>query len=566
MKNTRKSRASSSSAKAAIPKRPSRKDGQWISNRQFDDLQDRLREAQETLEAIRSGGADAVVVSGENGSQIYTLSGAEQPYRVYVERMQEGAVTVSRDGVILYANQRFAEMLQTPLERVMGSPITTYIPEDAWSKVYHVFFRSETVVKNECILRRGGDAEHPVNLSASQLPLPDQTVMCLVITDLAGQKEKENFRLAKELAEKANASKDTFLAALSHELRTPLTPVLMVAATLELDKTLPASTRKALSMIRRNVELEARLIDDLLDLTRLTHGKMELHPSALDLHTLIHQAIETCKKHIDEKKHRLELHLDATRSQFTGDGVRLQQALWNLIRNAVKFTPRKGLISIRTANPAPDRLSVTVQDSGMGFEPSRAQLLFQAFEQGGQEITREFGGLGLGLVISRSIIEAHSGTIVGKSDGVGRGATFTFEVPMVLTGAQTDGDEYDAETTKSSPPKNILLVEDHADTRNSLELLLKRNNHQVMSASSVREALQLASQNTFDIVISDVGLPDGSGLDLMTQLHSKFGLSGIGLTGYGMEEDVEKSHAAGFVCHLTKPIRFEQLKSAIQAL
>jgi len=374
-------------------------------------------------------------------------------------------------------------------------------------------------------------------------------------------------RLAKELAEKAYLAKDDFLAALSHELRTPLTPVLMATAELEQNSALPEPMRESLAMIRRNVELEARLIDDLLDLTRIARGKMILQLKELDFHTIVHRAAETCGAEIALKFQAITLDLEAAQSQTTGDSVRLQQAMWNLIRNAAKFTGKRGSITIRTRNPSPGRISFEVEDTGMGFDPDSAEKLFQAFEQGGRNITRRFGGLGLGLAISRSIVEAHGGKIYAASKGVGKGAVFSFEIP--LHPGQMTAKKRTARATGAGPkfsPKLILLVEDHKDTRTSLEFLLQKAAYQVKSAISAEEALQLAERHHFDLVISDIGLPDQSGLELMQQLKDQFNLKGIGLSGYGMEEDLAKGHAAGFLRYLTKPVRFEQLKQAIEEM
>ena len=240
------------------------KNGHWISPVELAKLQSNLREAQETLEAIRSGEVDAVVVHGPHGNQIYSLTSAEQPYRVYVEQMQEGAVTVSSDAMILYCNQRFADMMQVPLERVISSQLSNYLGPQAWEKIATVFDQG-SVVKHQCLLEPSAGGKLPVNLTASRLPLENQNVMCLVVTDLTEQKKHEEVRLARELAEKASLAKDDFLAALSHELRTPLTPVLITTNALEQNRGLSTEIREALKLIRRNVELEARLIDDLLD-------------------------------------------------------------------------------------------------------------------------------------------------------------------------------------------------------------------------------------------------------------------------------------------------------------
>ena len=539
--------------------------GHWIAETEIARLKDTLREAQETLDAIRSGEVDAVVVSGAKGNQIYSLTSAEQPYRIYVERMQEGAVTIAPNGLILYCNQKFADLLQVPLERVIGSQLVTHLNAEAWQKISEVFDDSlGDVVKHECGLRREDGSVIPTHLTANRLPQQGENIMCLVVTDLSEQKRHEELRVAKELAEKASLAKDDFLAALSHELRTPLTPVLMTAIALEQNMKLPVEARESLGLIKRNVELEARLIDDLLDLTRIAKGKMELHLRKVDIHMVVERAVEVCRSEFSAKSHSMRLNLDAKHHQSEGDSVRLQQAVWNLIRNAAKFTESNGTITIRTQNPAPDKFLLEVEDTGIGFELDSTEKLFQPFEQGGRQITRQFGGLGLGLTITRSIIQAHGGTMSATSKGIGKGATFTFEIPIRPT-QPAPATTIAPSIGKSShlSKKRILLVEDHKDTRTSLEFLLQKNKHEVKSAASAKEALKLAAEFDFDLVISDIGLPDKSGLELMQQLKEQFHLQGIGLSGYGMEEDIAKCYAAGFIQHLTKPIRFEQLKQVI---
>ena len=527
-------------------------------------LQENLREAQETLDAIRSGEVDAVVVNGVNGNQIYSMAGAEQPYRIYLEQMQEGAVTVSSDGMILYCNQRFAEMVKGPLEKVISSNIDSYLTASVWSQISRVFQHRHEVIKLVADLRRNRLAELTVNLAASRMPVDGQEMMCLVVTDLSAQKEMEDFRIGKELAEKASAAKDNFLAALSHELRTPLTPTLMVATALEKDSSLPERFRSDIALIRRNVELEARLIDDLLDLTRISHGKLNLHKTEVDIHAIINQAVEICQSDFSVKNQQLKMELRAVHAVAHGDVVRIQQALWNVIRNAVKFTREHGIISIATGNIGKTRIWVSIADSGIGFTPESAPALFQAFEQGGREITRQYGGLGLGLAITRSIIEAHDGTIKAESPGPGKGATFTLEFPLHRIESTSPSQDPLPETRKPiNSAIRILLVEDHKDTRMSIQRLLEIAGHKVVPAASAGQALEIASQNAFDLVVSDLGLPDLTGHELMAQLRTRHGLHGIALSGYGMEEDLERSRQAGFRNHLTKPVSFEQLKGMI---
>ncbi len=554
------------------PAKPSKMPAGWqlIRTSSFRQLQATLIEAQETLDAIRSGAADAVVVSGPAGSQVYSLVGAEQPYRVYVEQMQEGAATVTADGVILYCNRRFAEMTGVPLERAISSRITNYLAGADWEKLLEVrSANSDTAaIKHECTFVAPAGATLPVHVAASNLPTENESLLCLVVTDLTQHKERMQLQVAKELAEKANIEKDNFLAALSHELRTPLTPALIAAASLAGDATLPDLTRQALSMIRRNIELEARLIDDLLDLTRIARGKLELNLAASDLHAALHQAVEICQGEVDAKQQTLNLELNATRTRAAADAVRLQQAFWNLIRNAVKFTPEGGTITVRSENDAEGTFRLEVSDTGIGFDPAITDKIFQAFEQGDRRITRQFGGLGLGLAISKSIIALHGGSLGAHSDGPYRGATFTVELP-VSTDVGTTG-----QATVLTPPGvdgdaqqlRILIVEDHPDTRRGMQRLLETFRHKVKTAASANEALHLASIEPFDLVISDVGLPDQSGLELMRELHSKYHLKGICVSGYGMEEDITNSLKAGFTHHLTKPINLDKLNSVLREL
>jgi nitrogen-specific signal transduction histidine kinase/CheY-like chemotaxis protein len=391
--------------------------------------------------------------------------------------------------------------------------------------------------------------------------------MCVVVTDLTQQKEQQDLKLAKDVADKSNRAKDDFLAALSHELRTPLTPVLMAAVELEQNQTLPVHVQRDLAMIRRNIELEARLIDDLLDLTRIASGKLELHTAPMDVHAVVQCAVAICLPELQLKHQHLEFHLDAPQIATVGDSVRFQQALWNVIRNAIKFTPVQGHVTVTTRNTTSRSISVEVRDSGIGFEPAQSRKLFEPFEQGGRGVTRQFGGLGLGLAISAEIIRAHGGDIRAESRGPNRGATFTIELPLVSAAAPgSAGPREDgrSEATLHPPRLRILLVEDHKDTRATLQRYLQAARNEVIATGTAAQALEIAETARFDLVISDLGLPDeGGGLAMMRLLRDRHGLKGIAVSGYGMEEDVAQSHAAGFSHHLTKPFNLERLKSLI---
>jgi PAS domain S-box-containing protein len=536
-------------SRARVPSSEGGSPGRWVSEDELALLHASLQEAQDTLNAIRNGEVDAIVATG---NRIYSLTGAEHPYRVYVEQMQEGAVTVAGDGLILYCNQRFADMVGGPLEGVISSVICPYLSAESWEKISAVVGGGESVVKHESILRNRIGAEIPVNFTASRLCLSDQNVVCLVVTDLTLQKFDEQLRLAKEVAERANLAKDGFLATLSHELRTPLTPALMAVSALQQDKTLSTRAQADLAMIRRNIVLETRLIDDLLDLTRITHNKLELIKVPLDVHGVLQNAVDVCVSGIEAKNLDLSLNFTAEDTGTLGDMVRLQQVFWNVIRNATKFTPIGGAIRISTTNPQPGVLAVAIADSGIGFEPVDSEKLFESFRQVGEWVTRRTGGLGLGLAISRAIVNAHDGRIWAESAGPNLGATIQIELPIQKASSPLISEITPTIVTASG--LKILLVEDHEDTRFVFQAILSQKGHAVTSVATGEAALALAATQTFDLVISDLGLPDLSGTELMTILRDRYSLRGIALSGYGMEEDIRKSKSAGFDHHLTKPV------------
>jgi PAS domain S-box-containing protein len=423
-----------SNGKAPKKKSASKSAGHWISKDDFAQLHANLMEAQETLDAIRGGDVDAVVVNGPHGNQIYSLSGADQPYRVYVERMQEGAVTVSHEDVVLYANRRFADMVGKPLEQVIGTDVTTYLDQAACENIHNVFRNQDEVVKYEAILQVLGKPYLPVTLTASHLPLQDQNVVCLVVTDLSAQKQNEQLRTAKEVAEKANKAKDDFLAALSHELRTPLNPVLLLASDGAEDPELPDRTRADFATIRDNIELEARLIDDLLDFNRIVHGKLGLDKSPVDCHEVLDDALAIVEPELRRKHISLTLNLEKSPCQLNADRIRLQQIFWNVLKNAAKFTPDRGAITVTTAVDAPGKnWLITVSDTGMGMTHDEMKKIFDAFAQGEHAKdsgSHQFGGLGLGLSITKMLIKLHEGSIKAYSEGRGKGATFVIQLPL----------------------------------------------------------------------------------------------------------------------------------------
>ncbi|MDB6006543.1 MAG: hypothetical protein JWR15_3530 [Prosthecobacter sp.] len=383
---------------------------------------------------------------------------------------------------------------------------------------------------------------------------------------LAGSVDRARAALRSALADaqKANHAKDRFLASLSHELRTPLTPVLLAASALREDESLPKEVHQQLEMMQQNLELEVRLIDDLLDLTRIVNGKLLLHSGDCNVHLLLEHTLEILRAEITDKKISLRVAKEASKPWVRGDAARLQQVFWNLLKNAVKFTPSGGSITVETCHRA-DRIQIIVSDSGRGIAPELLPAIFKPFEQGDLKGEHLFGGLGLGLAISKAVVDMHQGLLTVQSAGKGRGATFTVDLESIeAPDPVTEGDKH-PHGTKTSAALRLLLVEDHAASLHVLNLMLCRSGHQVTTANSVTTASLAARDQTFDAVISDVGLPDGTGHDLMRHLRSEYGLKGIALTGYGTEDDLRHSADAGFVAHLTKPVSIARLREALHA-
>ena len=363
-------------------------------------------------------------------------------------------------------------------------------------------------------------------------------------------------------AEAASKAKDHFLAALSHELRTPLTPVLLRVAALARSPDLPEPLRADLRMIQRNVELEAKLIDDLLDLTRVSRGKLSLHLETVDVHALLEHTIAICSEGVEVHTLAIVLEPGAAERHVRADAARLQQVFWNLLKNAVKFTPAGGRIRVVTRSSGEGRIEVSVIDPGIGIAPEDLPRLFNAFEQGDPTITRTFGGLGLGLAICKALVDQHGGTLTGLSPGRGRGATFTVSLDTVPA-SEAVRPAGTATGPAEAPALRLLLVEDNEPTLQVMADLLELAGHDVKPAANVRAARELAASHTFDLVVSDLGLPDGNGFELMRELRERYGLQGIAVSGFGMEEDLRRSREAGFHEHLVKPVDIDKLKAAI---
>jgi signal transduction histidine kinase len=389
------------------------------------------------------------------------------------------------------------------------------------------------------------------------------TVLALSAGMAQRRRAEEELQRQKAVVETANRTKDHFLAMLSHELRTPLTPVISALESIETEPAQTEDTRSALAMIRRNIELETQLIDDLLDFTRIARDKMQLRFAPVNAHLAISRVVEMCRAEAESRKLEVHLNLRANTRYVAADAAKFQQIIWNLLKNAIKFTPENGEIAISSSNPSPEVLTISVRDTGIGMEPEVMQRIFDPFEQGNRSFERRFGGLGLGLAISKSLAQAHGGTLTVESDGRDRGSTFLLSMQTI---SPAEASTVPARAIGEAPQQGlkILLVDDHQDTCAALENLLVRRGYLVAVTHNVRSAMEAAARNRFDLLISDIALPDGSGMDLMRQVHAISKIPGIAISGFGNNGDIERSLQAGFSEHLIKPIKLEKLEAAIE--
>ena len=488
-------------------------------------------------------------------------------------------MAVNTEGLVMLWNPAAQRMFGWTADEAVGRFLPA-VPEDQADAARDILRRTlagEPVSALEVRRRRKDGAMFDAALWTSRV-VDDagNPIACLgILADMTERKQAEaavdqarrDAEAARATAEAANRAKDQFLAVLSHELRTPLTPVVMTLAGLELDRSLSQDVRDDLAMIRRNVELETKLIDDLLDVTRITHGKLRLHPLPTNVHALVEAVLDMLSSDARGRRIEVSVELAASDAMVSGDAARLQQVIWNLVKNAIKFAPEGGHVRVRTSNPSPRALALEVSDDGIGIEPGALPRLFNAFEQAEQSVARQFGGLGLGLAISKALVELHGGTIRAHSAGRGHGATFIAELPTIGAVERLVNQIQPPPTfggARGQRPVRVLLVDDHPDTLRTLKRLLERMGYDVRPAASAAAALNVLTSESVDVLVSDIGLPDATGHELMRKVRDAHGVPGIAVSGFGMDADLKNSREAGFLMHITKPVDLKQLDAAIK--
>jgi PAS domain S-box-containing protein len=495
------------------------------------------------------------------------LQESEHKFRLLADNIPQLAWMTDPKGNVYWYNRRWYDYTGTTLEEVQGWKWEVVFDPAELERVICSWKHclSQGIPWEDTFPLRRHDGEMRWHLSRA-IPIKDEDGNILhwfgTNTDIEDIRNvKEELTSAKEAALAASKAKDQFLAVLSHEMRTPLTPCLLTASSMAIQPGTPDECRQAFLNIQRNLELEARLIDDLLDIMLIAKGKMSFHMTVIDAHHKIELAIEICQPDVIDKQITLNVDLAAVQHHITADSARFQQVIWNLVKNAVKFTPNNGTISIKTYNRG-EHLVIDVQDSGIGIKPDVMPHIFDAFEQGERNKARKYGGLGLGLSISRSIVEGHRGTLQVFSDGDGQGSRFVVEFQTTYIPTLTPPKYEDSELPKDA--LKVFYVEDDHATRRVMIMLLQGSGYEVQACPNLTEALKIDASE-WDILVSDIGLGDGTGLDLMSQLrHCGCNIPGVALSGYGTEEDVTQSLSVGFSEHLTKPVPFPTLEAAIR--
>jgi len=538
-------------------------------------LRAELEEARAVLEAIRRGEVDALLVAGPEGSRVFTLEGAEHPYRIMVESMSDGAATLVADGTLAYANARLAALLGIPLERLLGQRFMDFIapPERERFELACAAARSEQRVE-EFEIHVAEGIQWPARIALSPLRrsphLPEATPgLCLVVTDLTETQRNSELALAISKRETAEAElrlavqqKDAFLAMLAHELRNPLSPIRHAG---ELLLRLVGSDSKAqslLAIITRQTDQLIRLVDDLLDVARIAQSRIVLRKEPLEIGSVIDQAVETVQPIISEKEHQLRLTRPATPFFVNGDRARLVQSLSNLLHNAAKYTDPGGLITV-LVSASDEQLELQVRDTGIGVSEFLLPHVFDLFVQSERTLDRAQGGLGIGLSIVRGLIEMHGGTVRATSAGAGCGSTFTIRLPRITPPPEVLRQQA---RSGSAVKRRVLVVDDNVDAADSLAMLLKSDGHEAETAYSADMALEAVERLRPEIVLLDVGLPQIDGYEIARHLRANNTVPGmrlIALTGYGRKEDRERARAAGFDEHLLKPANVDALRQLL---
>jgi PAS domain S-box-containing protein len=545
----------------------SAKPGEAPDRDELADLRTRLRAAQDVLDAVRRD-VDAIVVDGPKGPNVYTVTNADQPYRTIVEEMLQGAVVLTPDGDIYYGNRCFADMVRLPPEGLVGHPMIELIAAPDRPAVAGLVGQGTGTL--EAVLRASNGTELPVYITASLFGDVPASV-CLVITDLTEQKrraEREAMfakeEMARAEAEAASEAKDQFLTILSHELRNPLGVILNGVEVLDRTSSAEPGPRKTRAIIRRQAQHLANLLDDLLDMTRVSHGKIDLHRQPMNLADVVSTAAEDHRPEIERAGISLSVSVPAGPVVVNGDRTRLLQAMGNLLHNARKCTPAGGSISL-SLGQAEGHAEVRVKDTGIGIEPQMLDRIFDLFWQRHPEPASAVSGLGIGLTLVRRLLDLHDGSVAALSGGLGRGSEFVIRIPLTESPIPA---EPKMPVPAATPTFRLLLIEDHDDSRDMARHGLELLGQSVTVAADGETGIALALSERPDAVFVDIDLPGLDGYEVSLRIRAALGdrVLLVALTGYGGEDDRRRVREGGFDAHLVKPVAPTDMLIALTTL
>jgi PAS domain S-box-containing protein len=530
--------------------------------------------------AIRTAGSQTDITSLKQAQE--SLRQSELIYHTLADTMPQLFWITQPDGYHEYYNQRWYDYTGTQPGQTDGEGWQALLhPDDVenTATIWQESLRTGKPYSVEYRFKGAMDGIYRWHLGRAQ-PLRDETGKIIrwfgSCTDIHDQKcaieeraqALERERAARIEQEKANRMKDDFLAVLSHELRSPLNPILGWTKLLRTRKFDPVSLDRALETIERNANLQVQLIEDLLDVSRILRGKLQLTVKPVNLAIVVDAALETVRSQAEAKQIQITKRIQASVERIEGDFNRLQQVIWNLLSNAIKFTPEGGEVEIELVED--ETVQIIVRDTGKGISSDFLPHVFERFQQADSGTTRQFGGLGLGLAIVRHIVEMHEGTIWVESAGEEQGATFVVSLPRSVRGRGELPLALATQCTGGVAPLSgmqILVVDDEADGRHLVEFLLQQHGADVQSAESAKDALQLLEQYTPDLLLSDLGMPEMDGYDLIQHVRSQgYSFPTIALTAYAREEDRKAALFAGFNAHLKKPIEPTELLRTILQL
>ena len=568
------------------------------------DLQRRLEEAEETIRAIRSGDVDAFVVEAPQGARVYTLETADRPYRLLVEEMQQGALTLNNNGSIAFCNRRFAELVGRPHEPLMGVPFQDFIPLDAQTDFESLLQQSRTgFSQGESHVLNADGSLVPVFLTFNALPPDCGVAIGLVVTDLTTQRHHEKINALLEALKEADCRKNEFLAMLSHELRSPLAPMTNAVQLLHLQQgSENLIQQQARNIIERQLGHLQHLVDDLLEVSRITTGRVQLRREQVVVSLIVDGAVETIRPLLEQRRHELTVSLPSQPITLFADAARLEQVLVNLLTNAAKYTEEAGHIwlTVELASearqprskqgaelkpeapaklasspgfagasglnlPSQDEVLIRVRDTGVGISPALLPCVFDLFTQAERSLDRSQGGLGIGLALVQRLTELHGGNVEAHSV-LGQGSEFVVRLPLMPTDTLPPA----LPVTKIAPPTTrplrVLLVDDNEDMVQIFSLLLHALGHDVRTAHDGLTALPAALDDRPDVVLLDIGLPGLNGYEVAKLIRQEPVLKNVvlvALTGYGQDADRLTALQAGFDHHLIKPARLEQLQEIL---